>query len=231
MLEDQFQRPSVLRRIRANPIGSVLEQFVDWLIARGHCSATIYQYVFAAEHFGRWVGRRGINREAVLRFRRQHLPSCRCKRPAPRKCGSTIAALNRLVEMLGSDAARPSRDSVSESLLRRYADHLTQVQGLAPVTVQYRLRYAREMLSSFRLRRLGQLRRWTVDQIRRFVASQGRHCCPASGQVLASSIRSFLRFLLLYGLIERDLCPLSPLSQTGGWHRCQTLSAVKNWRA
>ncbi|MCD4727226.1 MAG: tyrosine-type recombinase/integrase [Pirellulales bacterium] len=104
----------------------------------------------------------------------------------------------------------PPRDSFSESLIRRYADHLTQVQGLAPVTVHYRLRYARVMLSSFRVHSPAQLRRWTADQIRRFVARQGRRCCPASGQVIASSIRSFLRFLLLHRLIDRDLAPAVP---------------------
>jgi len=76
--------------------------------------------------------------------------------------------------------------------------------------VHYRLRYAQTMLSSFRTQRLGQLKRWTVDRIRRFVAREGRRGCPASGQVIASSIRSFLRFLLLHRLIDRDLAPAVP---------------------
>ena len=76
--------------------------------------------------------------------------------------------------------------------------------------MHYRLRYARTMLSYFRVRRLGQLKQWTVDRIRRFVVSQGRRCRPSSGQVIASSIRSFLRFLLLHRLIDRDLAAAVP---------------------
>ena len=60
-------------------------QFVENLIARGHGLSTVHQYVFAAEHFGRWLGRRRINREAILRFLKGHLPTCRCKTPASRK--------------------------------------------------------------------------------------------------------------------------------------------------
>lgn len=210
MLEDLFRRPRVRLRIRQNPHGSVLEQFAEYLSARGHSLNTVHQYVFAAEHFGRWLGRRKINRHVVRRFIDRHLPSCCCKTPAPQTSKNVCAALNRLVEMVGADAGAPARKSPADSLLRRYADHLDQVQGLAPATVHYRLRYARTMLSHFRVQRLGQLRRWTVDRIRRFVVSQGLRCRPSSGQVIASSSRSFLRFLLLHRLIDRDLAVAVP---------------------
>ena len=210
MLEDLFRRPRVRRRIRQNPLGPVLEQFAEYLIARGHGRDTVHQYVFAAEHFGRWHGRRRINRNAVVRFLKRHLPSCRCQPPASWKSPSVPAALNRLLEMTGGDVGTPTRNSPSESLLRRYSDHLVQVQGLAPATVHYRLRYARALLLSFRVRRLRHLRDWTVDRIRRFVARQGRQHRPGSGQVIASSVRSFLRFLLLHGLIDRDLASAVP---------------------
>ncbi len=180
------------------------------MAARGYGRATMYQYVFVGEHFGKWLGGRPINREAVERFLKKHVPSCRCTRPAPRKSRSTAAALNRLLDMLGREAVTAPGDSVSESLLRRYADHLTEVQGLAAATVHYRLRYARAMLASFRVRRLEQLKTWSAEAIRRFVAHEGRRGCPASGQVIASSIRSFLRFLLLHRLLDRDLAPAVP---------------------
>ena len=210
MLENLFRRPRVRRRIRQNPQGSVLEKFVEYLVSHGYCPGTVHQYVFAAEHFGRWLGSRRLTRESVTRFLKRHVPSCRCKTPMARNGRSVRAALNRLLEMIGADAAARSRNSFSESLLRRYSDHLDQVQGLAPVTVHYRLRYARTMLLSFRIRRLGQLRRWTADSVRRFVAHQGQRGCPASGQVIASSIRSFLRFLLLHRLIDRELAAAVP---------------------
>ena len=210
MLEDLFRRPRVQRRIRQNPHGSVLEQFAEYLSARGHSPNTVHQYVFAAEHFCRWLNRRKIDRRAATRFIQRHLPACRCKTPAPRRSANVYAALNRLLEMIGADAAAPARKSPADSLLRRYAAHLKQVQGLAAATVHYRLRYARTMLSHFHFQRRGQLKQWTVKQIRQFVVSQGRRCRPSSGQVIASSIRSFLRFLLLHRLIDRDLAAAVP---------------------
>ena len=210
MLEKVFRRRRVRQRIRQNPHGSVLEEFVRYLLSRGYQAGTVHQYVFAAEHFGRWLGPRELTRESVARFLKRHVPLCRCKTPTAKSGRSVRAALNRLLEMIRADEAATPRKAISESLLWRYSDHLNQVQGLAPVTVRYRLRYARRMLFSFRVRRLGQLRQWTADRVRRFVAHQGQLGCPASGQVIASSTRSFLRFLLLHRLIDRDLATAVP---------------------
>jgi site-specific recombinase XerD len=112
--------------------------------------------------------------------------------------------------MVGAHSVPAAEKSPTDTLLRRYANHLDRVQGLAPATVHYRLRYARTMLLHFRVGRLEQLKLWTVVRVRRFVASQGRRCRPSSGQVIASSIRSFLRFLLLHQLIDGDLAPAVP---------------------
>jgi site-specific recombinase XerD len=95
-------------------------------------------------------------------------------------------------------------------VLRQYEDHLRQVHGLADITIHYRLRYARQLLRRLRVRRFCQLRDWTSDQIVQYVATVGRQCKPSSGQVIASSIRSFLRFLLTKGLIHRDLAAVVP---------------------
>jgi integrase/recombinase XerD len=210
MLENLFRRPRVQTRIRQNPHGSMMEEFVGYLVARGHRPATVHQYVFAAEHFGRWLGRRRPTPEAAANFLTRHVPSCQCVTPAPRDRHSVRAALNRLLEMVGSAAAAPSRNSPVDSLLRQYTDHLVQVQGLAPATVGRRLYWARTMLASLRVHRLGQLRRWTAERVRRFVACQGKRVCPASGQAIASAVRSFLRFLLLRRLIDRDLAAAVP---------------------
>ena len=90
--------------------------------------------------------------------------------------------------MVGSDAIKPARKSPTDALLRRYADHLNQVQGLAPATVHYRLRYARTMLSQLRVRRVGQLKRWTV------IGSDDSSSARGSGVGRVLVKRSPLRF-------------------------------------
>ena len=210
MFEDLFRRRRVRQRIRQNPHSSVLEQFAEHLDARGHSPDTVQQYVFAAEHFCAWLGRRRINRRAAKQFLNAHLPACQCEKPASRTVKTVRAALNRLLGMIGDDAPVRTSNSPADRLLKQYADHLEQNQGLAPATVYYRLRYARKLIARFRVRSLKSLRKWTNIQIREYVAGEGQHYRPGSGQVMATSIRSFLRFLLLHGLIVRDLSSAVP---------------------
>ena len=151
-MDSVFRRAAVRTRILANPIGAVLQRYVEYLVHRGHHASTLHQYVFAAEHFGRWQNKRPIDVDSVDRFIRHHLPRCRCGKPAVRNIGCVRAALNRLLEMLGSKRTRPARAGLADQLLRKYEDHLVQVCGLSGATVHYRLRYARELLRRFRVR-------------------------------------------------------------------------------
>lgn len=209
-MDSVFRRAAVRARIRANPLGAVLQRYVVYLVNRGHRAGTLHQYVFAAEHFGRWVSRRPVDADSVDRFIRYHLPRCRCGKPAVRNVRCVRASLNRLLEMLGSKRTRTTGTGLVGQLLRRYEHHLVHICGLSCATIHYRLRYARELLRRFRVCRARQLRGWSPAQMAQYVSSVGRQHKPSSGQVMASSIRSFLRFLLLDGWIRRDLAAAVP---------------------
>lgn len=210
MFEDLFRQPRVQQRIRQNPHSSVLVRFAAHLSTRGHSRETVQQYVFATEHFCAWLGRKKISRGAAKQFLKSHLPACQCVKPASRTVKTVRASLNRLFAMIGENGVAPTSQSPADRLLNRYADHLERVQGLAPTTVHYRLRYARTLISRFRVRSHKDLKKWTSKQVQEYVAGEGQRLRPASGQVMATSVRSFLRFLLLHGLIARDLSAAVP---------------------
>lgn len=141
-----FRRATVRARIIGNPIGPILRQYVEYLVGRGHRPDALHQYVFAAEHFGRWLGRKSITHADVERFITSHLPRCRCEKPAVGHLSTVRAALNRLLEMRHVLRPGPVVAPSVARLLRGYEDHLHGVCGLAGSTVRYRVRYARELL-------------------------------------------------------------------------------------
>jgi hypothetical protein len=69
---------------------------------------------------------------------------------------------------------------------------------------------ARYMVTDLRIRRTGQFLAWTPKLIARCVTKKARDHKPSTGQGLATSARSFLRFLLQEGLIRRDLSAAVP---------------------
>ena len=209
MLNAIFRRASVRARILSNPLGTVLGDYVDYLASRGHRPSALHQYVFAVEHFGHWIGQRPLDHAALDHFVRRHLPRCRCAKPCSRTVKTVRAAVRRLLEML--EVQRPLTDGGAIArLLHDYEVHLERACGLARVTVDYRRRYARDLLRARGVTRTRDLRTWSPEVIGRYVAGLGRGRKPSSGQVAASSIRSFLRFLLLRGFIARDLAAAVP---------------------
>ena len=225
MLDQVFHRTAVRERLVDNPIGVVLQQYVGYLVVRGHRTGTVHQYVFVIEHFGRWLGRRPINHASVERFVRSRQPQRRGNARAG-NIKTVRAALNRLLDMLAPTQPAPACRTFAERLLKNYASHLDGVCGLSAATIQYRLRYARALLQRRRIRRRGQLRAWSPVQIAQSIAAVGRRCKPSSGQVLAGSIRSFLRFLLAQRLIARDLAAAVP--SFANW-RLASLPAVVDY--
>ena len=210
MLKATFRSASVRARIESNPLGAILQDYVMYLRSRGHRPGPLHQYVFAVEHFGRWIKGRPIDHETVDRFIQRHLPRCRCTKPCPRNVACVRAALRRLLEMLEVKRA-PTPDGIAiHSLLDDYEEHLRHTRGLAKVTIAYRRRYARDLMRALGLKRTRDLQKWSPEQVGRYVAMLGQRCKPSSGQVAASSIRSFLRFLLLRDVISIDLAAAVP---------------------
>ena len=160
MMEQVFRCASVRTRIASNPIGPILCRYTAYLVARGHGASPQHQYTFAAEHFGRWLGRRPINHSTLNRFLWRHIPRCRCSKPAARNLACVRAALNRLLEML--NRRRPeSRTVAMDRVLQDYTHHLRCTCGLAEATIFYRLRYARVLLQSLKAKRTRQLSSWS----------------------------------------------------------------------
>lgn len=222
-MEQLFRRKSVRDRILGNPLGPVLQQYIAYLKARGHKPSSVHQYVFSLEHFGNWLGVGVISHESVDEFVTRHIPRCRCKKPTSCTIHCIRAALNRLLEMRGLSRPDPVVPASVARLLREYETHLLVVAGLAESTVYYRLRHARDLLQHFTVEHASQLRGWEATELADYVAHTGRRWKPGGGQQLASSVRSFLRFLLFKGLVRRDLATAIP--SFANW-RLSSLPAV-----
>ncbi len=210
MLKDTYRRVADRARIKSNPLGSVLRDYVAYLGSRGHHPRTIQQYVNAVEHFGRWIKGRPIDHDTVERFIQRHLPHCRCTRPSTRRVMCVRAALRRLLGMLEVERSPTPEVEAICGLLDEYEDHLRHTCGLAQSTIASRRRYARELMQALGASHALDLKTWAPAQISDYVAKCGRTRKPSSGKDRASSIRSFLRLLLLRDIITRDLAVAVP---------------------
>ncbi len=209
----------LLRSGSENRSGLVVKRYLDYLVRCGYAAAGISERVRVVEHFIGWLGRRSISRETTQQFLRRHLPRCRCHAAVIRDPKRNHMALHRLLTIVlppvETKQSEFSRGFVGD-LLRRYRDRLINERGLAIGTVRNQLRSVRTMLARLRVRRTRQLRAWTSERIEEYVASEARRHQPGTASSIASAARSFLRFLLQEGLIQRDLAAAVP--RFASWH-------------
>lgn len=231
MIEHLFRSPLVRRRIAASYLGIILEEFVVHLHGRGHALNCIHFYEQIIEHFFRWLGaeRVRLNRidEAVMeRFIIEHLPHCKCPKPAPTNKGNCLAALGQLLGFLNQRQLiakpRTARLTVVDRLVLDFDQHLLEVNGLSEATRFYRRRYAREFLQTRLAGRRLSLRSLVSEDLRVYIQHQAPRLIPSSLGVLTVSLRSFIRFLQFTGRVKADRVyavsrtapwPLSPLPQ------------------
>jgi integrase/recombinase XerD len=219
MLDALFQRSHHIRRLRANPLGAILDPFADHLLHRGYTTNFVHQLLRCAEHYGHWMGANhtlatadDVTASSARRFLREHLPICSCAARFPRSLVSNRAAINHLLRMLAElDPARllppPSRHG---PLLAEYDDYLWRTCGLAEQTRLYRMRNARQFLE----RHCGDASLTPADlrpsDLQVYFRCHAEHLKPGSVAVLASSLRSFLRFLVLSHGLDPSLAAAVP---------------------
>ena len=196
VIEQIFESAYARSRIAANYLCIIIVPFVKDLLVRGFAQATIRLHVEVVEHFGQWLQHRGISLQQlstlhVERFLQNHLPRCRCRRPATKRRRHCQAALRRLVEFLRArkqirEWTRPLRSPGRiDRLIAAYDQHMNQVCGFAATTRHTRQVCARRFMQ-WRFGR-GPLQ-WPQlhrQDLSRFVAMRARHLGPAGIRSLA----------------------------------------------
>lgn len=193
-----------------------------YLSARAHPPSTIRAYVRCAQHFERWLAATAPaqalpDEGAAQAFVTQHLSACSCPPPAPTHPDNVRAALNHLLVALRSHGLIPPPSAPPPTHLSdelgAFERHLIETCGAAPQTRIYRLRYAEEFLSE--LFATGPVDHGAISPrvLMTFVAARAEGHKPGTMKVIASSLRSYLRFLVLRGAGGRclvDAVPTTP---------------------
>lgn len=182
-------------RFADSPVAEWLNDFSQWLTAAHYCTTKHRGHVA--------IVRRVLERE-------QHLPEDRCfdgkdldrmfRSPVrPRSFAATRSAFERYLRS-GNHWITGLPVGPHQPLLDVYGAHMRDLQGLAPTTIEQKLRVAGAFLALCCVppRTLADL---TPHDIERFIARCARRSVRSSMQNTVGSLRSFLRFSY-----ERGLC-------------------------
>jgi site-specific recombinase XerD len=186
-------------------VSGLVELYTTTLQRRGYASTAAQAYKRAVEHFIAWSAPDSeyvdIGEGPIRRFLDEHIGSCDCSGRQQRGKVTALSALRHLHAILRATGAlppaQPSFPGFVLSELRDYCDHGRDVCGLAPATLVSRRKWIGRFLTQtfpaggLEFSRLG------PKGIRDFFSAQCQGFEPGSAQVVASSVRSYLRFRAL----------------------------------
>ncbi|WP_454743906.1 tyrosine-type recombinase/integrase [Cupriavidus necator] len=174
-----------------------------------------------ARQYLHWIGRfrrycRALNldegaelsRDGVKRFRSWYARTRKVNPAYLSHVGSSVRSLRRVHEVMGLpvppwqslECHRPPATGV----LRDYAAHLGQVRGNPEVTIRKKLDHVGKLFEH--LRRSGKSwRHLSLPDIDAFLIECASHYARSTTADIASTVRSFARFLLASGRIRTDL--------------------------
>ena len=198
-VSDSSARPSAVK------IPGLVELYTTTLQSRGYGPGATHAYARAVEHFIAWAAPASdcvqIGEALIRRFVDEHLSNCTCPGRQQRGKVTALSALRHLQTVLRVTGQVPqppsSWSSVISKELQEYCDHACDVCGLAPATLTSRRQWIGRFLThvfpdgGLCFSRLG------PKGICDFFAAQCRGYQPGSSQVVASSVRSYLRFRAL----------------------------------
>jgi len=220
MLEHYFKLPAILRRHRIGLLGPHLDSFVSLSGGLGYPRETVRHQCWVLRDLGLWLENHGLgvadlDEEVVNR----HIESR--QRSGRVWCGDEATTLRRFLEHLRELGVIASPepvedDSPVEHILRRYTNYLLLERGLAQITVDTYVPFARRFLEQRFVGGPLCLRELRESDVTNFVLRWAHTQSPGRAKLLVTALRSFFRFLLEHGEIKLDLAA--------------TVPAVANWR-
>lgn len=216
MIEIFFQKPCLLRRIKAISFGSSIDHLAEYLSEQGYSSFSAKSYLRAAVHFSYWLKTENVPLYSVdetvkEEFLSHHLKKCSCPiakasslhycRPAL-KLFLTVLRDHHLV----APAPKPiSPVSPIEGILQDFAKHMERIHGLAPSTIHLYLNHLQSFLKAkFRDGPLD-FQKLDNSDVKEYVSAKAEVYKPSTMTSLTASLRAFLRFLRMNYQIERLL--------------------------
>lgn len=213
-LEQVFKCPRTLKRLRNGLLGKFAEGFCGWLLEHGFSRSAIRHHLFYLSHLNGHLNgseceiRRSITtRDVKASFEAYSL---KCQKTGGREKHVRLVgySVNRFLHYLRESGVVDlfPRQEIYQSVLDAYLKWMRRYQDASDGTIEVR----RHSITQF-LQWLGPeapregLSRLTAEKIENFFLNYAQDKGRSARRSMQSALRTFLRFCLHQGYINRDL--------------------------
>ena len=222
-LERIFEGSRTLRNLREAPLGSLLEEFCDWLLGRGFTRGVVRKHLGNLLHLNRWLAECGwsgasrLSRDEVEGFLAVYSGRCRCRGVLEDHLKRMRHSLSRFVEFLRyRDLFDPLVETpVYQPVLGEYLRWMRDHQHAAEGTLELReLGVARFLASLGEKATTNGLAGLDARRVELFFIEYAEGRARASRRSMQSALRTFLRFCFHEGYIQQRLDHAVPTLRT-----------------
>lgn len=222
-LEQVFECPRTLRRLRSGPLGKLLEGFCSWLLEHGFHRGTIRQHLFNVSHLNEYLGGprsrvcQGVNSKEIEVFFKAYPLQCRNRGELKGHLRRLGYSVNRFLHYLRESGLLDSlpRPEIYQPLLDAYLQWMRHYQHASEGTLGLRSHSITQFLQWLGTEATPEgLLRLTAERIEKFFLRYAQNMGRSARHSMQSALRSFLRFCLHQGYIKRPLDLAVPTLRT-----------------
>jgi integrase/recombinase XerD len=222
-LEQVFECPRTLRRLRSDPIGKFLEGFCSWLLEHGFTRGIVRKHLSNVSRLNEHLGgprsrvRKGVSSREIEVFFKAYPLQCRNRRGLEGQLRRVGSSVNRFLDYLRESGLLDSLppQEIYQPLLDAYLQWMRHYQHASEGTLQVRRHSMTQFLQWLGTEATSEgLFRLTAERIEKFFLSYAQSMGRSARHSMQSALRSFLRFCLHQGYIERPLDLAVPTLRT-----------------
>ena len=199
--------PRVFQKYLDLPVlGPLMDEYAAWLFEQQYTRQSSRRYLQMVAHVCEFLKNRGIH--CVEDVSESDLQACyqSFRRKFPQKAGSVRVLTKFLMEQAVVQPSPAPEPGPKEILLNKFVDHLRDEHGYASSTVRGQSSYISEFLDLLKYEETrNRLVSLSITDIDDFIQHMAKRMSRASLQSVTSSLRNFLRFLVVEGVIPPGL--------------------------
>jgi len=222
-LEQVFECPRTLRRLRSGPLGKLLEGFCNWLLEHGFSRWTIRMHLGNVSHLNEHLGgprsgfRENLRSRDVAGFFKAYPLQCLRRETLEEHVRRIRYSINRFLDYLrDSGLFNPSSgQEIYQPLMNAYLKWMRDYQHASEGTVGVRCHSITQFLEWLGPEATPEgLLRLSSERIEDFFISYAQSMGRSARRSMQAALRTFLRFCLHNGYIEQHLDRAVPTLRT-----------------
>ncbi len=213
-LELVFTCPRTLKKLRSGPLGEVVEGFCDWLLEHGFARYTVRKHLSNVSHLNEHLGARNgagwhtLSAQDVNGLLKQYPLRARKRGPLDQHLSRVKFSVSRFIEYLRSSGLfdPAAKTAIYQPLRTAYLQWMRDHQHAAAGTLEIRSHSITQFLRWLGPQATPQgCAELTAETIERFFLLYADKMGRSARRSMQAALRTFLRFCLHQGYIQRPL--------------------------